>query len=74
MKIPEGVDAGLLIGRVREDHDVVLAGGQKSLSGKIFRIGHMGRTTEDEIEQTIAALANVLPKVGFKATRVPAGG
>ena len=74
VKIPEGVDAGLLIGRVREDHDVVLAGGQKSLSGKIFRIGHMGRTTEDEIQQTIAALAEVLPKVGFKAAKVAARG
>ena len=74
VKVPEGVDAGQLIGRVKEDHDVVIAGGQKSLNGKIFRIGHMGRTTDDEIEQTIAALANVLPKIGFKATQVPAGG
>ena len=72
--VPESVDAGQLIGKVREDHDVVLAGGQKSLNGKIFRIGHMGSTTDDEIEQTIAALAEVLPKVGFKAARVPAGG
>ena len=74
VKIPEGVDAGRLIGRVREDHDVVIAGGQKSLSGKIFRIGHMGRTTDNEIEQTIAALASVLPKVGFKADQVQVGG
>ena len=74
VKVPEDVDAGQLIGRVKEDHDVVLAGGQKSLNGKIFRIGHMGRTTEDEIQQTIAALAEVLPKVGFKAAKVAARG
>ena len=74
VKVPDGVDAGQLIGRVKEDHDVVIAGGQKSLNGKIFRIGHMGRTTDEEIEQTIAALAKVLPKVGFKASQVPAGG
>jgi len=74
VKVPKGVDAGQLIGKVKEDHDVVLAGGQKSLNGKIFRIGHMGRTTDGEIEQTIAALAMVLPKVGFNAAQVPAGG
>jgi aspartate aminotransferase-like enzyme len=44
---------------------VVLAGGQAELAGKIFRIGHMGRCTEDEIQGVLDALKKVLPQVGF---------
>jgi aspartate aminotransferase-like enzyme len=41
----------------------VLAGGQQSLSGKIFRIGHLGLVTDDEIAEVISVLRTVLPKV-----------
>ena len=50
---------------MRVDHKVVLAGGQTTLSGKIFRIGHMGITPQEDIDQTIDALKEVLPTVGF---------
>jgi aspartate aminotransferase-like enzyme len=43
----------------------VLAGGQQSLDGKIFRIGHMGWVTEGDIEPVISALKVALPKAGF---------
>jgi aspartate aminotransferase-like enzyme len=48
---------------MREEHGVVLAGGQQSLSGKIFRIGHMGYTTAEEIEGVLTALYEVLPRL-----------
>ena len=64
--IPEGVDATALVGKLRTDHDVIISGGQASLAGKIFRVGHMGRTTESDIQDTLDAIEDVLPKVGFK--------
>ena len=64
--IPDGVDATALVGKLRTDHDVIVSGGQASLAGQIFRIGHMGRTTESDIQDTLDAIEDVLPKVGFK--------
>jgi aspartate aminotransferase-like enzyme len=42
MRVPEGIDAKVLLNTLRERDQVVLAGGQEQLSGKILRIGHMG--------------------------------
>ena len=46
-----------------------LIGGHAELAGKIFRIGHMGDCTEEEIQGVFDALEQVLPKIGF----APAG-
>lgn len=62
VKVPEGVDAAKVVATLREQHGVVLAGGQERLKGKIFRIGHMGRVSPEEIRQTLAALGATLPK------------
>jgi aspartate aminotransferase-like enzyme len=74
VKVPPGVDATGLLALLREEHGVVLAGGQGSLSGKILRIGHMGHTTEAEIQHALNALAAALPAVGFTATRAGTAG
>ena len=66
---PDGVDGGSLVTKMRTEHDVVLAGGQAGLSGKIFRIGHMGLTSHSDIKETIDALKVVLPQVGFTGHR-----
>ena len=42
-----------------KSHGVVLAGGQGKLTGKIFRLGHLGSVTVDEILGTIAVLERV---------------
>lgn len=65
VSIPEGVVASDLLRIVREDHNVVLGGGQGPVDGKIFRIGHMGKTTPEDIQGVLDALAASLPKVGF---------
>jgi len=62
----DGLDTKKMIKMMREEHQVVLAGGQQKLDGKIFRIGHLGWVTEDDIEIVISALKKVLPKAGFK--------
>ncbi|MDP3063929.1 MAG: alanine--glyoxylate aminotransferase family protein, partial [Chloroflexota bacterium] len=64
--IPEGVDGNRLVGLMREEHNVVLAGGQGKLVGKIFRIGHLGHCSEEDLRAVFVALEAVLPKVGFK--------
>jgi len=42
-----------------KSHGVVLAGGQGKLTGKIFRLGHLGSVTVDEILGAIAVLERV---------------
>jgi aspartate aminotransferase-like enzyme len=50
-----------------EEHDVVLAGGQQRLDGQIFRIGHLGWATEDDVKEVISAIKKVLPQAGFRS-------
>ena len=65
VKVPEGVELARLRGLMRTERNVVLAGGQGSLSNSIFRIGHMGYITEEDVDDVMESLAAVLPQVGF---------
>lgn len=65
VKSPEGIDVGDLRKVMEDEHDVVVAGGQAKMSGKIFRIGHLGLVTEEDIDDTFRALEQALPKLGF---------
>ncbi|MBA2381712.1 MAG: alanine--glyoxylate aminotransferase family protein [Chloroflexi bacterium] len=47
-----------------KSHGVVLAGGQGKLTGKIFRLGHLGSVTVDEILGVIAVLERVALEQG----------
>jgi aspartate aminotransferase-like enzyme len=60
-----GLDVKKMLKIMREEHQIVLGGGQQSLDGKIFRIGHMGWVKESDIEPVISALRVVLPQAGF---------
>lgn len=62
---PEGLDVRGLRRILREQYQVVLAGGQGKIEEKIFRIGHLGWVTEDDIAIVISALKAALPKAGF---------
>lgn len=73
VKVPDGVDGGRLVSLLRTEHDVVLAGGQASLKGKIFRIGHMGYVLDEDIGLVMDALSSVLPEVGFSSEKVRGG-
>ena len=59
---PPGVDGARLLKVLREKHGVVLSGGQASLVGKIFRIGHLGLVDVADMDQVIDALAQALPE------------
>jgi len=66
----EGLDTRKMVRMLREEQGIVLAGGQQTLDGKIFRIGHLGWVTEGDIEAVISALRIVLPKAGFRSARL----
>jgi len=61
-----GLDTKKMLRILREEHQVVLGGGQQKLAGKIFRIGHLGWVTENDIGAVISALRVVLPQAGLR--------
>ena len=65
---PEGVDGLALAKRAREEFGVVLGGGQQSLRGKIFRVGHMGYFSRDDL----AAALDVVERLLAEAPTAPA--
>jgi len=65
--VPDGLDSKKMLKILREEHQVMLSGGQQRLDGKIFRIGHLGWIREDDIKQVISALKVVLPQAGFRS-------
>ena len=69
INIPQNVNAGDLAKKMQSDHDVVLGGGQGNLSGKIFRIGHLGYVSENDISSVLKALHDVLPQIGFQTAK-----
>jgi aspartate aminotransferase-like enzyme len=56
------IDVPKLIQMLREEYEVILAGGQQKLSGKIFRIGHLGLVYEKDIKSVLEALNKALPR------------
>lgn len=62
----DGLDPKKLNQIMREQYKIVLAGGQGALEGKIFRIGHLGWVTVDDIKDIMAHLKLALPQAGFK--------
>jgi aspartate aminotransferase-like enzyme len=58
----ERVSAPKLQQILRDEYKVVVSGGQGDLTGKIFRIGHLGWVTEADIKETLDAIGKALPK------------
>ncbi|NQT05869.1 MAG: alanine--glyoxylate aminotransferase family protein, partial [Dehalococcoidia bacterium] len=63
VSVRDGMNVKEMLKILREEYQIVLAGGQQSLQGKIFRIGHLGLITEEDIKEIISALKEVLPRV-----------
>ncbi len=72
IKAPAGVDANAVSKILREDLDVVIGGGQGSLAGKIWRIGHLGFCSEEDIADALAKLREALSRAGYSAAGVAA--
>ncbi|MEE8347170.1 MAG: alanine--glyoxylate aminotransferase family protein [Dehalococcoidia bacterium] len=65
VKCPEGVEVSALRKMLEDDYNVVVAGGQAKLAGKIFRFGHLGLVSEEDIRQALDALTEALPRLGY---------
>jgi len=61
---PEDIDAENIRKSIKNDFDILLAGGQDHLKGKIFRIGHLGFVNDRDIISVISALESTLDKMG----------
>ena len=45
---------------IKNKYDILLAGGQDHLKGKIFRVGHLGYINDRDIISVITAIGNTL--------------
>jgi aspartate aminotransferase-like enzyme len=62
--LPADVEWSPFSAALRE-RGLVIAGGQGSLSGKIFRVGHLGDVQVDDIVAALAVLESVAPTLGI---------
>jgi aspartate aminotransferase-like enzyme len=67
--VPDGVDGSAFTKMMRTEYNTVLAGGQGDLTGKIWRIGHLGLVSQEDLQACFDAMKLALPRVGF----APAG-
>ena len=53
---PEGIDAEIIRKIMKEKYDILLAGGQDHLKGKVFRIGHLGFVNDRDIITVVSSI------------------
>ncbi len=63
---PEGMDSGTIIKDLRTRFGAIVANGQGSMKGKIFRLAHLGYYDMADLFAIVAALEIVLLKAGHK--------
>ena len=56
----EGIDAEEFRKTIKNNFDILLAGGQDHLKGKIFRVGHLGYVNDRDIITVVSAISNTL--------------
>ncbi|MBW4471455.1 MAG: alanine--glyoxylate aminotransferase family protein [Stenomitos rutilans HA7619-LM2] len=71
--IPDRVDAEQIRTVMKKRYDIILAGGQDHLKGKIFRIGHLGFVSDRDILTAISALEATLQELGYEGFTAGAG-
>ncbi|MGH9359794.1 MAG: alanine--glyoxylate aminotransferase family protein, partial [Terriglobia bacterium] len=63
---PDGLDSGVVIKELRSRFGAIMANGQGSMKGKIFRLAHLGYFDATDLFGIIAALEIALSKAGHK--------
>ncbi len=61
---PDGMDSRVIIRALRERFGIIVANGQGSMEGKMFRLAHLGYYDYPELAGAIAALELVLKSLG----------
>ena len=70
---PAGIDAEELRKAVKQRFDILLAGGQDHLKGKVFRIGHLGFVCDRDVLTAVAAIEATLQGLGLHQGPAGAG-
>ena len=65
ISLPEGFDGKALTKRLRSQHNMVFAGGQEHLAGRIIRIAHLGWMDDYDAIVVIAAVERALVECGL---------
>lgn len=65
LHVPAGIEAKNLLKALRDQENVVIAGGQEHLDGHVIRIGHLGYVRIEEIVDCFAALQRQLVAQGY---------
>ncbi len=66
VRFPEGVDGKKMRQILNQEFGIVTAGGQQKLDGQIFRVGHLGYVSEQDIKEVLSAIDKTLQKLGYK--------
>lgn len=64
IKIPEDMNDDDIRGNLLREFEILVAGGQAHVKGKIFRIGHMGNVQFGDIIQVLGAMEIILKRKG----------
>ena len=65
VQVPEQIDGIALLARLRDRFNLVPAGGQEQLRGRIVRIAHMGYTDALDVVTALAGLELVLYELRY---------
>ncbi len=68
-----GFDADIFRKKVKENFNILLAGGQDHLKGEIFRIGHLGYIHSKDVISVISAIEVTLDSLGLLEDSVGKG-
>ncbi|MCI4371122.1 MAG: alanine--glyoxylate aminotransferase family protein [Thermoplasmata archaeon] len=66
IKYPTGIEDAKFRKVLRETHRTIVAGGQDHLKGRIFRIGHMGICTFEDLADGFRAIESTLASMGYR--------
>ena len=64
--VPAGIDGGAVVKTMEQRYGVKIAGGQDSLKGKIFRLGHIGHYDAGDILRLVGAFESALSDHGHR--------
>jgi aspartate aminotransferase-like enzyme len=68
IRSPEGIDSGKIVKGFRDDFGAIIANGQGTMKGQIFRIAHLGYFDFPDLFGTFAELELILAGLGHDVT------
>lgn len=65
IRAPQGIDSGEIVERYKRDFEAVIANGQGSMKGRIFRYAHLGYFDFHDLFAAVAELELILHELGL---------